>query len=339
MKRPPADAAGDAALARAVCKKAGAGAMLSGRLARVGNTFVLDAALTDIPSENLRASFQAKSADRERLLPDLVGQVTGSLRQKLSPQAPATALEQVTTTNVKAYEHFIRGQDMNNEGEWQKAVLELQKALKIDPKMGVAWLELSCAYSFAGDDPASEAAFRQAEENLDNVNQKERHWIELNRIWIRTKDGKQYRKAAQAYIREFPDERQGYFYMGLGQEYLEGDCRGALSSYEMAYMLTPGYYPITKAIVDCHVKLKEKGRAVVALERYLKQPFLGNHGRQQARWRLEELRKRDRDNRSASIRTYRPMSVSIRATSRQNLSKEGERLRARSRSKVAASAG
>lgn len=302
LKRPPADAAGDVAFAKKVCKRAGAGAMLSGRLSRIGNTFVLDAVLTEMPSENLRASFQAKSADRDRLLPDLVGQVTGSLRQKLAPNAPAATLEQVTSTNVFAYERFIRGQDWNNEGEWQKAIPELKKALEIDPKMGIAWLELSCSYSFAGDDAASEAAFRQAEENLDHVNQKERHWIELNRIWVRTKNGKQYREAAQAYIREFPDERQGYFYMGLGQEYLEGDCRGALESYEMAYRLTPGYYPITKAIVDCRLKLKEKGRAIAALERYLKQPFLGNHGRQQAGWRLEEFKKRSATQAEARAR-------------------------------------
>jgi hypothetical protein len=70
----------------------------------------------------------------------------------------------------------------------------------------------------------------------------------------------------------------------------------------MAYRLTPGYYPITKAIVDCRVKLKEKDRAVVALEHYLKQPFLGNHGRQQARWRLEELRKKPATQAEARVR-------------------------------------
>jgi len=291
LKRPLPDAEKDAGFAKKVCKKAGATAMLSGNLAMIGDTYVLAATLREIPSEHLRGTFRAESQNRERLLPDLVGQVSETLRRKLAPSAPADSLEHVATTNVAAYEHYVRGQDLDNEGNWKAAIPELKKALELDPTMALAWTELSCAYSFAGQDPESVAAFRKGQEFADRLNAKERRWMALNEIWVLSKNGALYRREAQSYIRDYPDDRQGYFYLGLGQEYLDGDFRGALVSYEKAFMLTPAYYPVTKAIVDCHLKLKRQDLAIAALKRYLELPFLGNHGRRQPQWRLGELTK------------------------------------------------
>ena len=108
---------------------------------------------------------------------------------------------------------------------------------------------------------------------------------------MNTGNGAAHRRVIEKFIRQYPDDREGYFYAGLGAEYLEKNCAAALAQFEKAYALTPNYYPITKAIVDCELELGRKGRALGAVKRYLSVPMIGAHGRQQAEWRLAELKK------------------------------------------------
>jgi tetratricopeptide (TPR) repeat protein len=285
----------DTELAHKICSKAGATAMLMGSLGKVGKTYVLHASLYELPSDRILSSFHAESQSSDQLLPDLTGTVASMVRSKLGPganAAPAGTVDKVATASLDAYSHFMRGREMTLEGNWNGAIPELKKALEIDPQMALAWSELACAYSFAGDDANSQAAQQKTEEYADRVNRKERFWIEQSAVWVKTGNGAAYRKAIEKYIREYPDERDGYFYAGLGAQWLDKNCQDALTFYARAYSLTPNYYPITKAIVDCELEMNRKDRAVEALKRYLKVPLVGEHGRTQAQWRLAEIQKK-----------------------------------------------
>jgi len=289
------EAAKDSAFAHRISEKAGATAMLTGSLGRVGKTYVLNASLYELPSDRILQSFRAESQNSDQLLPDLTAGVASMVRQKLgasSAEAAGSSVEKVATGSVEAYAHFVRGKDLSSEGLWKEAIPELQKAIQISPQMAVAWSELGCAYSFFGDDANAQAAQKKAESLLDHANNKERKWIEWSSIWIRSASGDLYCAEGDKFIREFPDDREGYFYTGLGHEYLRGDCEKAIAYYEKAYNLTPNYYPITKAIVDCRLKLKQKDRAIAALKRYRALPWLSEHGRRQADWRLADVQKK-----------------------------------------------
>ncbi len=285
-----ANASRDPASAARLSASAGANAMLGGRLSRVGSSYVLDADLTRLP-DTLVAHFQAVSESADRLLPELTAGISRRIREKLAAPGTVPAVDRVATSSLDAYTHFLRGRESTLEGDWKSAIPELEKALEADPQMALAWSDLSCAYSFAGDDAKSRAAQRKAEEFQDRVNRKERFWIEQSGAWVNTGNGAAHRRVIERFIAQYPDDREGYFYAGLGAEYLEKNCAAALTQFEKAYALTPNYYPITKAIVDCELELGRKDRALKAVKRYLSVPMIGAHGRQQAEWRLAELKK------------------------------------------------
>ena len=285
-----ASASADSSSAARLSARAGANAMLAGRLSRVGATYVLDAELTRLP-DTLVAHFRAVAESADRILPELTAGISRRIREKLGAPGTVPAVDRVATSSLDAYTHFLRGREATVEGDWKAAIPELEKALEADPQMALAWSELSCAYSFAGDEAKSKAAQRKAEEFQDRVNRKERFWIEQSAAWVNTGSGAAHRKVIERFIREYPDDRDGYFYAGLGAEYLDKNCAAALAQFERAYALTPNYYPITKAIVDCELEGGRKPRALGALKRYLNVPMIGAHGRQQAEWRLAELKK------------------------------------------------
>ncbi len=294
LGRPFSDAANDLEFARQVCDEAKAQAVLAGRVARLGSTYVLHATSTELPSERLLESFQAESRSVDSLLANLTDGVTEKLRAKYSPAGgPAQeSVGDVATSSLEAYAHYVRASDATLEGDWDSAIRDLTKVVEMDPGMALAWSELSCAYSFSGDDVRAVAALHKAQDLLDHVNQKERRWIELNGLWVEGGGADRYIGAAEKYIADYPDDRQGYFYAGLGCEYLANDYSRALDFYQKAHALTPNYFPITKAIVDCLEKLGRREDAVAALERYLAVPMAGEHGKKLAGWRLEELKRR-----------------------------------------------
>jgi tetratricopeptide (TPR) repeat protein len=290
LGRPIEDANQDQKFAREVCRLAQAEAVLAGKLSKVGDVYVLNADLTELSSERLLGTFRAESRSKSRFLAELTESVTAEIQGKLNPGATdGQAIDGVATSFLEAYTNFIRGRDLMEEGRWQEAVPELTKAINRDADMGLAWSALACAYSFAGDDASSRAAQKRAEELLDRVNQKERRWIQLNGTWVNTGNGPQYRKEAEQFIRDFPDDREGYYYAGLGAQYLEKNCEEALGFYEMAYQLTPSFYAITKGLVECNLELGRRDEALKALKRFLSLPMIGRHGRGKAEWQLNQL--------------------------------------------------
>ena len=74
------------------------------------------------------------------------------------------------------------------------------------------------------------------------------------------------------------------------EEYLNANCTKALEWYEKAFAIVPSYYPVTKALVDCYLKLGRRNDAAGALDRFLALPYAGETPRLKARSRLDEIR-------------------------------------------------
>jgi tetratricopeptide (TPR) repeat protein len=287
-----ADTALDPKLVREVCEQSGANTVLSGRLSQVGGTYILKAEITDHATGKLLGSYEARTEARDDILGSLVMSVAGTVKSTLRTARGAEIaggrdVAEVATASFDAYTHFVRGVDLNMAGDWQGAMTELRRAIDIDPSMGIAWSELACAYSFAGEEKSAEAAQMRALDLRARMSRKERLWIETTSAWL-TGDGATYRRRMREYIDAYPDDRQGWFYIGLGWQWLDKDCAQALAAYEKAYGLTPEYYPITKGLVDCRLEMGQRDAAVAALRRYLKNVRSGL-GHQQATWRLQEL--------------------------------------------------
>jgi serine/threonine protein kinase/tetratricopeptide (TPR) repeat protein len=283
------EAAEDRAFAREIGARADASAVLSGRLSRLGGVYILNATLTQIPTDVVLHSFQAQAEDPASLLGELTGRVAAELRAKYGVGEEMRGVDGVATASLDAYTHYIRGDDLIHEGNWTAAVPELQEAVRIDPEMALAWSALSCAFSFDGREAESRAAAHQATRFVDRLNDQERRWVELDCIWVTSLNGDLYLQAMDGYLKDYPDDHQGIFYAGLACQWLKGDCDSAMVWYEKAYRMSPAWYPVTKARVDCLLQLERTDEAKRALRDYLALPAAREHGRMQAAARLQEI--------------------------------------------------
>lgn len=291
LKRSYADTAKDLDLVQEICKLSNANTVLSGSLSQLGDTYILDGTLTQLP-DHLLVSFRAESKGKTHLLENITASIAPNLKKTLGQKAGVNIaggrkIGEVATDSFSAYTHFVKGLDLNNEGKWPAAAGELNRALQIDPAMGLAWSELACAYSFGGDEAKARAAQRKAMELRSRMTRKEQLWVDANSLWF-TGNGENYRKKMQEFAKEFPDDRMGYFYTGLSWQWLSRNPKEAILWYEKAYTLSPEYYPVTKTLVDCYLELNQKDQAVAALQRYLKNVTAG-YGHQQAQARLTKI--------------------------------------------------
>jgi serine/threonine protein kinase len=285
------DTSNDSSLIKKLSKTLNANVIMSGSLSQIGEVFVLNATLTDLNSGALLGNFSSKCNGKNEILNALTMDISKSLRASLTDAGAAMEggreSKDVATGSLDAYAHMLRAKDLNNEGKWSDGVKELEKALVIDPNMGLAWAELACAYSFNGDDARSKAALTKALDLKPRLTRKEQAWLEGISAWI-SGSGPEFRKSLEQFMKDFPDERDAHFYIGLSYQWLDHDCQKALESYEMGFRLTPNYYPLTKSIVDCQLEMNQKENAVESLKRYMKVVRSG-YGFQQARVRLQKV--------------------------------------------------
>jgi tRNA A-37 threonylcarbamoyl transferase component Bud32/tetratricopeptide (TPR) repeat protein len=271
-KREFAATARDPALVQRLCRDTGATAFLSGSLGRIGGTFILNANLTELASGKLLGGYEARAGSAGELLPALTAQVAPMVQESLAGATMslplATDVTRISTTDLDAYRHYVRGLELNNRGHFADARGELERAVAIDSGMTLAWTELACTYSFLQEEDRSREAQSRAMAGRDRLNRRERSWVEANAEFL-SGSGARYRAALENYAREFPDDRQAAYYIGIAWRWLDHDCETAIAAFEKAYAMTPEYYPITRDLVDCHLELQQRDRAVACLRRYL----------------------------------------------------------------------
>jgi tetratricopeptide (TPR) repeat protein len=162
----------DAATAREVATRAGASAILNGRIASAGTGYVVSMDLTSASSGAALASVQG-SADGPTDLLATVDKLTRKLRgqmgESLKEVQRAVPLERATTSSLAAlrkYTEAVHAYDVDND--YDHAVRAGREAVAIDSSFALAWRKLAVAlqaghYLLASQDSALDQAVRYAD--------------------------------------------------------------------------------------------------------------------------------------------------------------------------------
>jgi serine/threonine-protein kinase len=171
MKR-PRDSRLDAATAREVATRAGASAVLGGRLARAGAGYVVSMDLASAHDGSTLASVQGTAnepADLLKTVDKLTRQLRGRMGESLKAVQQALPLEQATTASLEAlrkYTAAVKASDVDND--FETAVRLEREALALDSTFALAWRKLAIsltrgAFSVAAVDSAMTQAARYAD--------------------------------------------------------------------------------------------------------------------------------------------------------------------------------
>lgn len=290
--------AGNTAAAEKVARACNGRLMISGNIKKLGSNYLLSADLNDLEDEKLIASYTVKDDSEESILGPLVDSLALKFQMKISEmfarkdsqsiQIPS--ISELTTTSLEAYSHLVKGWNLASVGELKEGLAELIRATEIDTEFALAYSLVSCTASFDKNDSLSELYAIKAMRFKDRFKgiSKEALIFKGNLAWGENKADeaeKNYRLITELY----PDDRDGYVYLGDCLLYLKKDYQQSMTVLEHARSLSPDYFPIIRDLGYLTKELKGPDAAVALLSQWISD-YPGNPGLDAARRQIAEIR-------------------------------------------------
>jgi eukaryotic-like serine/threonine-protein kinase len=212
-------------VAREICERQGAKAVLQGSIKSLGSHYVLSLnALNCLTGESL-AEEQAEARSKEDVLTALGG-MASRLRGKLGESLAAvekydTPVLQATTSSLEALKAYSLGVEEDRKLNDIEAIPFFKRAIELDPNFAVAYVELSSAYSTVGEDELARESVRKAFALRERVSEHERLYISAIYQAVATGDLEEtiaaYQLWGKTYPREsLPHSNLAYFYNVCG---------------------------------------------------------------------------------------------------------------------------
>ncbi len=169
-------------LAREVCERQGARAMIGGSIAGVGSTYVVTLEATDCRTGESIARHQVQVGAKEKVLQGL-GRAASSVRERLGESLTTVRrfdvpLEQATTPSLEALRAYALGVSRRAAGSEIEAIPFFKRAVELDPGFATAHSALSSIYGSLGETDERALHARIAYERRDRVTERERIYIE-----------------------------------------------------------------------------------------------------------------------------------------------------------------
>ena len=226
MEKPP-DTRLTPDVARAVCQRANATAVVEGSIATLGGQYVLGLDALNCQTGETLAREQATSEGKEKILAAL-GKAASDLRSKLG-ESTATLethnlpLDRVTTSSLEALQSWGLGnQALLMKGDIPSAISFYQRAISLDPNFAQAYSNLGVAYAFADQIDLAAENVSKAYDLRDRTSEREKFSIISNYHLFATGDYERATEIAEQWTKIYPRDTPAYFglnsaYSGVGR--------------------------------------------------------------------------------------------------------------------------
>ena len=160
--------------------------------------------------------------------------------------------EAVSTASPEAQSFYDQGLAYLHSYVWIEAARSFHQALRLDPKLAMAYLGLADTYIGLQDVPTARAAFQRAEELAPQVSERERMWIVIRGLELDSLENQNreeayalYRQALKNALKLNLNDPWFWIQRGLADEsspFTHGQAGGVdtLSFYKTAVALAPG---------------------------------------------------------------------------------------------------
>jgi serine/threonine protein kinase/tetratricopeptide (TPR) repeat protein len=263
----PADARLSNDVAREICMREGAKAMLTGSIASLGTHYVITLSALNAQTGDVLAREEKEAESKEQVLKSL-DQAASSLRGKLgesigSVQKFATPLEQATTSSLEALQAFSLGQAEHQRLEDAKAIPHLKRAVELDPNFAMAHATLGVAYSNLTQGDLAASFITKAFDLKERASERERLYISSHYYDLVARELEKaveiYEQWVQTYPRDsVPRDNLALRYQAIGQH------EKALASSSEAMRLDPKDVYAYQNVADAYERLNrfDEARAV-----------------------------------------------------------------------------
>ncbi len=168
-------------IAREVCLRTGAAALLEGSIQNVGARYVLSLRSTNCGTGDVFDREQVEVVRKEEIL-DAITQMTRGFRKRVGESAASlqkhdVPLAEATTASMDALKAYSLGLKAEESQTEDSTMPYFKRALELDPKFAMAYAHLGLEYGSAGSSELATENIRKAYELADHVSDNERFFI------------------------------------------------------------------------------------------------------------------------------------------------------------------
>jgi TolB-like protein/Tfp pilus assembly protein PilF len=158
-----------------VARRAGAGAVVVGSVARSGSELRIDARLEDLTTGRVLVAETVRGPDVFALVDQLAARIREGVG--FADASDIRPLIDVSTRSVEAYRLYTQALGATDELRWNEAQLFLREAVAIDPGFAEAYLQLALITRLNGREVSWREHLRKAAEHAGRLNERERLFL------------------------------------------------------------------------------------------------------------------------------------------------------------------
>ncbi len=227
----PADARVTPKLARQVCERTGAAAVLNGSIAALGSSYVLGLQATRCSNGDVLDEEQAQAARKEEVLKAL-SQLASRFRTRIGESLTTvrgheTPLAEATTPSLEALKAYSTGLKVLFSSGSAAALPLLKRATEIDPNFAIAHAYLGRVYGDLGESELSAQNTTRAYQLRDRASDAERFFIADTYEEQVTGDQERAQQTCELWAQTYPRE-------ALPRALLAGSVYAVFGRYEKA---------------------------------------------------------------------------------------------------------
>jgi tetratricopeptide (TPR) repeat protein len=214
------------ALAKQVCQRTGAVAVLDPSIGQIGSQYNLVLNVENCGTGESLASAQAVAGDKNHVL-EALGSVATSIRGKLGESLASIRkfnkpLQDVTTPSLEALQAFTLGWQATGNGDPTAAVNSFQRAISLDPNFAMAYAVLGTAYKNLGESGLAAESLKKAYDLRDRVSEREKFYISSHYDQFVIGDLEKAQQVYQTWVQTYPRDsvpptNLGTIYGSLGE--------------------------------------------------------------------------------------------------------------------------
>ncbi len=224
-----------------LCSHEGVDAIVLGSFGKGEETFTTNVNVLDVTTKNLIKSTSSRGTGVDSILNKQIDELSreisrgiGLSDRKATP--PKVQIVEVTTTNMKAYNNFLRGREDYEKFYFVEAKRSLERAVEQDPEFALAHFYLTRVYGYLGDNQKRDEALEKFRRFGRKVTGKEGLYIKaiLAGIDKKDKERKKYFEILKEIANKYPEEKRVHFdlavyYLGKSmQDEAEAELKKAI---------------------------------------------------------------------------------------------------------------
>ena len=263
-----------------VASRGGSSHILRGSYTKAGEQFRIDAILQETSTMESVGSERIEGTGEESFL-DMVDELTRKVKThfELSEQEIAGDIDedvaQITTSSPEALKHYIEGRKFHLANLYKQSIVEMQKAVAIDPEFAMAYRSMAMAYSNVGYAPQANEMIKKALDLADRLPAKERFFIQADFLSRSENTMIESIEAYKNLLALYPDDASGRHNLAVRYSAL-GKYDEAIQHYEInrknENLSVIGYSNLASAYRSVGSYEKSRGTIEEALRLYPDNP-------------------------------------------------------------------